>query len=126
MEVKKTSAGFVLYREGQILVLKNNFGWGFPKGLVEQGESPMQAAIRETQEETGITPGRATSKPVEYTQLISKDWDTMEPLEHPFLKKVILFFALSPTFDVQLSDEHLEYKWVPREEGVKFLKGLLS
>jgi 8-oxo-dGTP pyrophosphatase MutT (NUDIX family) len=28
--------------------------WDFPKGLMEQGETPMQAAVREVGEETGI------------------------------------------------------------------------
>lgn len=28
--------------------------WGFPKGLVEEGETPEQAAIREVREETGL------------------------------------------------------------------------
>lgn len=29
--------------------------WDFPKGLVEKGEDPLQAALREVTEETGIT-----------------------------------------------------------------------
>ena len=28
--------------------------WGLPKGIVEQGETPEQAAVREVAEETGI------------------------------------------------------------------------
>jgi 8-oxo-dGTP pyrophosphatase MutT (NUDIX family) len=31
--------------------------WGLPKGHVEQGESPQQAALREISEECGIAPG---------------------------------------------------------------------
>jgi len=29
--------------------------WDFPKGLVEEGETPLAAARREVAEETGIT-----------------------------------------------------------------------
>jgi 8-oxo-dGTP diphosphatase len=28
--------------------------WGFPGGKIEEGESPLTAAVRETQEETSI------------------------------------------------------------------------
>ncbi len=39
-----------------ILIIQNNKGghWGLPKGTPENGEAPMQTAIRELQEETGI------------------------------------------------------------------------
>jgi len=39
-----------------VLVVQNTKGghWGFPKGTPEGSETPMQTAIRELQEETGI------------------------------------------------------------------------
>lgn len=51
---------FVL-REGQILLIEKKRGLGAgkvngPGGRIEAGETPEQAAIRETQEEIGITP----------------------------------------------------------------------
>jgi 8-oxo-dGTP pyrophosphatase MutT (NUDIX family) len=33
---------------------KGDLAWGLPKGLVEPGEEPQQAALREVQEETGL------------------------------------------------------------------------
>ncbi|WP_022947746.1 bis(5'-nucleosyl)-tetraphosphatase [Methylohalobius crimeensis] len=38
----------------QYLLLRAYRYWDFPKGLVEPGETPLQAAIREVKEETGL------------------------------------------------------------------------
>jgi 8-oxo-dGTP pyrophosphatase MutT (NUDIX family) len=40
---------------GVVVVNQNNDSWSLPKGHVEAGESPLEAAIREIEEETGIT-----------------------------------------------------------------------
>ena len=58
--IEETSAGIVLFRkEGSkklFLLLHYPSGhWDFVKGKMEQGESTHQTAIREAQEETGIT-----------------------------------------------------------------------
>ena len=55
------SAGGVVYRNGpggapEVLLILDGYGnWGWPKGHIEPGESPEQAAIRECREETGLT-----------------------------------------------------------------------
>jgi 8-oxo-dGTP pyrophosphatase MutT (NUDIX family) len=38
----------------------DTWGWEIPAGRVEEGESPQEAAIRETEEETGWRPGTLT------------------------------------------------------------------
>lgn len=52
------SAGVVVVRPEQgdwrFLLLRAWRNWDFPKGAVEPGETPLQAARRETAEETGI------------------------------------------------------------------------
>ncbi|WP_274378360.1 bis(5'-nucleosyl)-tetraphosphatase [Thiobacillus denitrificans] len=52
------SAGVVAVRREaggwRLLVLRAYRNWDFPKGVVEAGEPPHDAAIRETAEETGI------------------------------------------------------------------------
>lgn len=54
------SAGGVVYRRGsagvlELLVIKDGYGnWGLPKGHVEGGEDPLQAALRECEEEAGL------------------------------------------------------------------------
>jgi 8-oxo-dGTP pyrophosphatase MutT (NUDIX family) len=52
------SCGIVLARHTEAgwmtLLLRAYHNWDFPKGLREEGETPMDAAIREVREETGI------------------------------------------------------------------------
>lgn len=65
--MRKQSAGLLLYkrRGGAVMVLlahpggpfwarKDMGAWTIPKGAVEAGEAPLQAAIREFTEETGF------------------------------------------------------------------------
>ncbi|HFB39287.1 MAG TPA: NUDIX domain-containing protein, partial [Oceanithermus sp.] len=56
--LREHSAGGVLLEDGKVLLirtrnLKGEEVWTFPKGLVEPGESPERAALREVFEETG-------------------------------------------------------------------------
>ncbi len=55
----EVSAGGIVFRrldEGtRYLLIRDSYdNWGFPKGHLEDGESPAQAALRETAEETGL------------------------------------------------------------------------
>ena len=55
-QVFHQSAGAVVLREGRCLALHLADGqWVFPKGHLEEGEGPADAAIREVREETGYT-----------------------------------------------------------------------
>jgi 8-oxo-dGTP pyrophosphatase MutT (NUDIX family) len=56
---RETSAGGVVYRleEGAplFLLIRDSYSnWGFPKGHLEAGERPDEAAMREVREETGL------------------------------------------------------------------------
>jgi 8-oxo-dGTP pyrophosphatase MutT (NUDIX family) len=53
---KQVSAGFVINTPEGWLVCHStgNKFWDLPKGRVEEGETHLQAAIRETMEETGL------------------------------------------------------------------------
>jgi len=54
----RLSAGVVLVnlanRKLRFLLLRAYRNWDFPKGMVEPGETPLDAALREVLEETGI------------------------------------------------------------------------
>ena len=47
----------VLEHEGKVLLIRNTYGrghWTFPGGMIERGEVPSAAAVREVREEVGI------------------------------------------------------------------------
>lgn len=52
------SAGGVVYRRTlsglEIALIKTRDAWTLPKGLIEKGEKPEVAALREVEEETGL------------------------------------------------------------------------
>jgi len=55
----ETSAGGVVFRldgrEPLFLLIRDSYqNWGFPKGHIESGERPEEAAVREVSEETGL------------------------------------------------------------------------
>lgn len=58
MDVKTLSCGVVIVRRTPngwlTLMLRAYSNWDSPKGIREEGETPMQAAIREVSEEAGI------------------------------------------------------------------------
>ena len=58
MNDEKLSCGVVLARRDKdgfvTLMLRAYHHWDFPKGIVEEGEEPKQAALRELHEETSI------------------------------------------------------------------------
>ena len=49
------AGGVVRNADGKYLMIFRNGRWDFPKGHVEQGESVAQAALREVNEECGIS-----------------------------------------------------------------------
>ena len=57
----EVSAGGIVFRHlpesaPRFLLIRDSYdNWGFPKGHLEEGESPAEAAVRETEEETGLS-----------------------------------------------------------------------
>lgn len=57
---REVSSGGIVFRRdpdgaARFLLIKDSYQhWGFPKGHLEDGETPAVAALRETREETGL------------------------------------------------------------------------
>jgi 8-oxo-dGTP pyrophosphatase MutT (NUDIX family) len=55
-EHQRSAGGLVAYGSRILLIAtQNGRRWQLPKGHIEAGESPEQAAVREVREETGVT-----------------------------------------------------------------------
>ncbi len=114
------SSGVLLfsYRNGKrvFLILKRGRSFDIPKGHIERGESSFTAAIRETEEETGIRaePDRFFRHMLEYW-FYNKGERTK--------KKAVVFLAEAPKGSkVIVSKEHSEYAWMTIEQCMRRLK----
>jgi 8-oxo-dGTP pyrophosphatase MutT (NUDIX family) len=49
------AAGGCVFNDGKLLVIFRRDSWDLPKGKIDPGETPEQAAVREVEEETGLS-----------------------------------------------------------------------
>ncbi|MFZ4634294.1 MAG: NUDIX hydrolase [Saprospiraceae bacterium] len=50
----EAAGGLVFNPQGELLVFLRRGAWDLPKGKIDPGETPEQAALREVEEETGL------------------------------------------------------------------------
>lgn len=114
----ETSAGGVVCRRGdgvRVLLIRDPYAnWGLPKGHIEGGETPAQAAVREVREETGL------DELALLVQLPTIDWYFRDRgrLVHKFCH----FFLLEAhTSDAtpQLDEGITECVWLGLEEALR-------
>ena len=116
--INEKSAGIVLFRndsnKNEFLLLNYPQGhWDFTKGKIEQNETPYDAAIRETREETGITNIEfidGFEESVEYDFRFKKE---------DIHKKVVFFLAKTNEKNIRLSHEHNDYLWLEYNDALK-------
>jgi 8-oxo-dGTP pyrophosphatase MutT (NUDIX family) len=108
----KLSCGTVLVRKTDsswaTLMLRAYRNWDFPKGLCEAGETPLQAAMREVGEETGITD-------------LNFDWGDRYKETGPYNQGKVARYFLARTDEEKVEmgispvlgrPEHHEYRWI--------------
>jgi bis(5'-nucleosidyl)-tetraphosphatase len=91
--------------------------WDFPKGIVEKGEDPKQAARRELKEET-------TLEEVDFTW--GENFIETKPYSYGKIARYYLGQVNSREVDLPINPqlgraEHQEYRWVTYEEAQKLL-----
>lgn len=121
MARREISAGCVIYRtnEGgaQVVLIrpKGRDSWALPKGLLEKGEPPEAAALREVREETGLE-GKILRKVDNIKYTYNATWEN--PPERVF--KIVTFYLMEHTGgDATRHDwEVEEVAWFPIDEAI--------
>lgn len=120
-KIKRYSAGVVLIylpaSECRYLVLRAYRNWDFPKGLVEMDESPLEAAIRETYEETSIA---NLNFRWGYNYCDTKPYAGGKIARY-FLAETNSMNVVLPVNPILGKPEHHEYRWVRYETARKLL-----
>lgn len=109
--VRKTDRGFEW-----LLLQKPNGRWEFPKGKVEPGEVPLDAAIREAQEEAGLSDLHVIEGFMHTIRYTYRDrW--RRPPEMVTVDKTVVFY-LAETHETTLrpSWEHRLARWMTTDE----------
>lgn len=114
----ETSAGGVVFRranEALVLLIRDPYdNWGLPKGHIEGGETPEQAAVREVEEETGLVGLEVV------TQLPTIDWYFRDKgrLVHKFCHFFLLEAGVGEAVP-QLDEGITACQWLPLAEAVQ-------
>lgn len=121
-EISNRSAGIVVVRKNEetaqllVLMMRAYNYWDFPKGKIELGERVIEAAIRETQEEAGISKLKFT-------------WGQAHAQTQPYgIVKKVSYYFLAETEEKEIvmqinpelgRAEHDEHQWMTFSEARK-------
>ena len=120
------SCGVVLFNEQKVLLLQYATGqkegewdlqghWDFPKGHVDKGETEIETATRELEEETGI-------KNIILLDNFRKTINyKIQKRDKKISKEVVFFIATTVETEINLSHEHVDYGWFDFTSALKQL-----
>lgn len=123
--IKKRSAGVIVFcRQGKSInyLLLHHGGdyWNFPKGTQEDGEDDLNTALRELEEETGISNIKLINGFKDETNY-DFDAEIKNGVRDKVYKKVIFFLGEAESQKVKISKEHLDFGWFNFETALKRL-----
>ncbi|MEO2053637.1 MAG: NUDIX domain-containing protein [Allomuricauda sp.] len=110
--------GLVVNPKGKVLFIKRNGKWDLPKGKVDKGETIESAAIREVEEETGVT-GLTIDRFLKTTYHVFKR-------NGEYRLKQTHWFVMSTAYDGKLVAEKSEGIVKVRWKGPKKIKKALQ
>lgn len=117
----ESAGGIILNPLNEVAVVsQKGDSWSLPKGHVDPGETPQQAAEREIAEETGITQLAFIRELGSYERYkIGKGGEGEDTTE---LKRIHMFLYKTLQQALQPTDVHNpEARWVPIDEVSKLL-----
>ena len=126
---QELSAGGIVIRRTpqgpQVLMIKDHKGkWTFPKGHVEDGEQPAEAAVRETREETGLGELAVLDRIGQTDYFFRNVWEGRRDLVH----KTVIYFLLEAAPDAQPAPPRrpsrglepiADARWIPLREAAR-------
>ena len=120
--MQQVSAGGVIFRpDFSEIVLINTLPeqrWQLPKGMIDEGESHVQAALREVREETGITAEILQPlKTIEYWYFANRKGNQIR--YHKFVHYFAMRYLSGDTSDHD--HEVAEARWVAVDKSMKML-----
>ena len=129
------AAGGIVLSEDKILLVKNKKGdtstnsepwWGYPKGHLEEGEKPSEAAVREVFEETGFEVEIVNNKPVAESRYeIERSGEILQKTVWFYEMKVVAPFINEPDDEIDeiaLVDFESALDLLTHDEDRKILK----
>jgi len=109
--------------DGQVLQLLRREPEGFWQsvtGSLKEGETPLKAARRELREETGLDgESGLVDGGVINRYLIHPAWRHRYAPEVSENTEYVFHLALSGPCDISLSPEHVDSRWLPREQAAQ-------
>jgi len=103
-------------RSVKYLIIKHKKGhWAFPKGHPEKGETKLETALRELEEETGVSKINLLKKRI----LLKEQYKFTDKKGVKILKKVNYFIAEAKNKKVKLDlKEVTDFKWATLKAGL--------
>ena len=105
------AAGGIVLSEEKVLLVKNKKGdsskdsepwWGYPKGHLEEGEKPSEAAVREVFEETGFEVKIVNTKPIAESRYeVERNGETVQKTVWFYEMEVIEAFKNEPDDEIE-------------------------
>lgn len=113
MKKEKSCGTIIIDSNKRVLLIKQKLGWvGFPKGHMEQGETEMETARRETKEETNLNVIVDEKKRYTISYITSTQID----------KEVVYFRAKPISYSLLPQEAEIaEIMWVDIDEAKQYL-----